>query len=299
MDGNALIAEAARLGVPLLEQELMKNHTTFRVGGPACWFAAPKTARQLWLLLSAARESNIPCVVIGNGSNLLAPDEGYAGLVLRTPDGVIEREGDTLRASAGTLLSKVAQAALEYGLSGMEFAGGIPGTVGGAVVMNAGAYGGEISQVLRESTARTETGDLTRLSNAGHAFGYRQSVYKSHPAWICEEASFTLHPDDPSAIRARMEDFAARRREKQPLELPSAGSVYKRPEGCFAGKLIEDCELKGFTVGGAQVSMKHAGFIVNIGGASCADVLAVMAHIEETVFLRFGVRLEREVRLLT
>lgn len=298
MERNALIQTAENLKTELLLQEPMKNHTTYRIGGPARYFAAPETADQLWRLLCAARDAGIPSAVIGNGSNLLVPDEGYPGLVLRAPGGSIEREGDALRVPAGTLFSKAAQAALEYGLSGLEFAGGIPGTVGGAVVMNAGAYGGEVAQILQESYARDESGSVLCLSCAEHDFGYRESIYKHHSNWICEGAVFMLRPDDPAVIRARMEDYAARRREKQPLELPSAGSVYKRPSGYFAGKLIEDCGLKGYTVGGAQVSPKHAGFIVNIGGATCADVLKLMTHIEKTVFDRFGVRLEREVRLL-
>lgn len=298
MDEHTLKTVAAGLCVPLLSQEPMKNHTTFRIGGPARWFAAPQTEAQFRALYLAAQDADIPCAVVGNGSNLLVSDEGFSGLVLRTPDGPAEREDDTLRVPAGALLSRVAQAALEHGLSGLEFAAGIPGTVGGAVVMNAGAYGGEIAQVLRESAAIDEAGRQLCLSLAEHRFGYRHSVYKDHPGWVCENAVFALHPDNPAAIRARMEDYAVRRREKQPLELPSAGSAYQRPKGFFAGKLIEDCGLKGCCVGGAQVSVKHAGFIVNTGGATCVDVLALMEHIEQTVYARFGVRLEREVRLL-
>lgn len=299
MDELRLKQAAAELQIPLLEREPMKNHTTFRIGGPARFFAAPQTAEQFYLLLKEAGETQIPCTVVGNCSNLLVADEGFAGLVLRTPSGPVKQAGDTLCAPAGVLLSSLAQFALERGLSGLEFAGGIPGTVGGAVVMNAGAYGGEISKVLCESTARDGQGTMLHLDNPSHHFGYRESIYKEHPTWVCEGAVFSLHKDDSAAIRARMEDYAVRRREKQPLELPSAGSIYKRPEGHFAGKLIEDCGLKGYAVGGAQVSPKHAGFIVNTGGATCKDVLKVMEHVEEAVYTRFGVRLEREVRLLT
>ena len=298
MDERGLCAAARTLGVPLLENEPLALYTTFRIGGPARFFARPGTMAALRALRLAARACGVPCAVVGNGSNLLVPDEGFPGLVLRTADGPAVREGNALRAPAGALLSRVALTALEEGLTGLEFAHGIPGTVGGAVVMNAGAYGGEIAQVLQSSAASDGEGNVLSLTREQHRFGYRRSVYKDQPGWLCEEAVFVLTPGDRPAIRGRMDDLAARRREKQPLDRPSAGSVYKRPEGMFAGKLIEDCGLKGCAVGGAQVSEKHAGFIVNRGGATCADVLALMDRIEETVFARFGVRLEREVRVL-
>lgn len=295
---NLLEQRAHALGVELLENVPLASLTTFRIGGPARWLARPQTTAELRALRAAAAEAGIRCALIGNGSNLLAADEGFDGLILKLPEGEIERRGDTLCASGGTLLSRLAAAALEAGLTGLEFASGIPGTVGGAVVMNAGAYGGEIAQVLASAEASDAQGRCFTLDAAAHRFGYRRSVYKEHPDWVCERACFALTPGDPALIRARMEEMAARRREKQPLDKPSAGSTYKRPEGYFAGRLIEDAGLKGYTVGGAQVSEKHAGFIVNLGGATCADVLALMEHIEAEVAARFGVTLEREVRLL-
>jgi len=298
MNENSFLKRAAELGTPVLEYEPLSRYTTFRIGGPARFLARPAGPAALRALRLAAAECGLPCVILGNGSNLLAADEGYPGVVLRTPDGPAVREGDVLRVPAGALLSRAAQTALEQGLTGLEFAHGIPGTAGGAAVMNAGAYGGEIAQVLCGSAASDETGRAFDLGAAEHAFGYRRSVYTAHPDWLCESVSFALTPGDPAAIRARMDELAARRREKQPLEYPSAGSVYKRPEGHFAGRLIEDCGLKGRAVGGAQVSEKHAGFIINTGDATCADVLALMALVEKAVYERFGVRLEREIRLL-
>ena len=195
-------------------------------------------------------------------------------------------------------MAQLAQAALHAGLTGAEFAAGIPGTVGGGVFMNAGAYDGEMSGIVTRSVYMDENGGSCALSGAEQAFGYRTSIYKQHPEWVIIEAECLLKPGDPAEIRAKMDDFARRRREKQPLNFPSAGSTFKRPEGYFAGRLIEGAGLKGASVGGAQVSEKHAGFVINHGGATCADVTALIEHIQKTVFDRFGVHLECEVRTI-
>ena len=294
---QSLIAFAAAQGIPLMENEILSRHTTFHIGGPARFFAMPQTAAQTAALLDYAREAGLCHTVIGNGSNLLVPDEGYAGLVIRMPEGEPAWDGNEVTVSAGFSLARLSAQAAERGLGGLTFAPGIPGTVGGAVVMNAGAYGGEIRDTLMGSVCYTPQG-IRRLSAAEHGFSYRHSVYSDHSAWIVLEAAFRLVLADREQLAAEMADFALRRREKQPLEYPSAGSAFKRPAGNFAGKLIEDAGLKGFAVGGAQVSEKHAGFVINRGGATCADVLALMEHVQHTVYERFGVMLEPEVRLL-
>ena len=285
--------------VNLLRNEPMCDHTTFRIGGPAKYFATVG-GNQMALLMEKAKELDIPCVVIGNGSNLLVADAGFNGLVLKiaeTPVRVLDEW--TLEASAGTPLARLAVAAADAGLTGLEFAHGIPGTVGGAVMMNAGAYDGQISDVLVSSFCYDGASkNFRRLEKEEHAFEYRHSSYMEHPDRIITSAVFTLQPGEKNAIHAKMRELNARRRAKQPLEYPSAGSTFKRPEGLFAGKLIEDCGLKGYRIGGAQVSEKHAGFVINIGAATCEDVLHLMEYIEEQVYLRFGVRLEREVRVL-
>lgn len=299
MDENALIAFANEKQIPVVRQEPMCDHTTFRIGGPAKYFAQVN-GQQMALLSEKARELSIPYVVMGNGSNLLVSDEGYAGLVIKMAEGPIRFLDEvTLEAPAGTSLFRVSMAAMDAGLTGLEFAQGIPGTVGGAVVMNAGAYSGQISDVLRSTFYYDqEDGQFRRIELAEHAFSYRHSCYLKHPDWIVSSGVFSLKPGAKDEIREKMTEYAARRRAKQPLEYASAGSTFKRPEGYFAGKLIEDCGLKGYTIGGAQVSEKHAGFVINIGGATCEDVVRLMEYVEEQVYLRFGVQLEREVRLL-
>ena len=284
--------------ISLRENEPLCNHTSFRIGGPARWFALPETGEQLAALLAFARENGIKCAVIGNGSNLLVPDEGYNGLVIRTPEGQpCWKEDGTVTVLSGYSMSRLSAEAAKRGLAGLTFAQGIPGTVGGAVAMNAGAYGGEIAQTLVSSRCVTPEG-LRTLEGEEHKLSYRHSVYSEQRDWVCVEATFRLTPADPEQLAAEMADYAQRRRDKQPLEWPSAGSTFKRPEGFFAGKLIEDAGLKGFTVGGAQVSEKHAGFVINKGGATCADVLSLMEQVSERVFAQFGVRLEPEVKIL-
>lgn len=293
-----LLDFAKNEGIVLLENEPLCEHTSFRIGGPARLFAKPENTRQLIALLVFAWGHDLKFAVIGNGSNLLAPDEGYDGLVIRTPDSSpVWQEDGTVTVSAGYSMSRLSAEAAKRGLNGLTFAQGIPGTVGGAVVMNAGAYGGQIADTLVSGKCITPDGIRT-LTAAEHRLSYRHSVYAENPDWVCAEATFRLTPGNPEQIAAEMADFAQRRRDKQPLEWPSAGSTFKRPEGHFAGKLIEDAGLKGFAVGGAQVSEKHAGFVINKGGATCADVLSLMEAVSDKVYAQFGVRLEPEVKIL-
>lgn len=291
--------QAYKKELGLVEHEPMYRHTTFQIGGPAEVFVQPRNLGAFMTALQAARESGLPLTVIGRGSNLLVRDEGVPGVVLCTcgMNGV-RVEGRRVIAEAGATMAQLAQAALHAGLTGAEFAAGIPGTVGGGVFMNAGAYDGEMSGIVTRSVYMDENGGSRALSGAEQAFGYRTSIYKQHPEWVIIEAECLLKPGDPAEIRAKMDDFARRRREKQPLNFPSAGSTFKRPEGYFAGRLIEGAGLKGASVGGAQVSEKHAGFVINHGGATCADVTALIEHIQKTVFDRFGVHLECEVRTI-
>ena len=282
----------------VLREEPMARHTTFRIGGPARRLALPASEEELTQLLELAKD--LPHTVIGNGSNLLAADEGVDLLVISTAamDGV-EQTGETvLRPMAGAPLARIAVRARDLGLAGFAFAHGIPGTLGGAVVMNAGAYGGEMCQVVRRVGAWDPDRGVVTLEGPELKFGYRRSVFSTWSEAVVLWAELTLQPGDREAIRGEMEDLGKRRRSKQPLEYPSAGSTFKRPEGHFAGTLIEQCGLKGFRIGGAQVSEKHAGFVINAGGATCADVLALMDHVRKTVYEATGVTLEPEVRLL-
>ena len=283
----------------LLQNEPMHHHTTFQIGGAAEIFVRPRNLGAFMTALQAARESNAPLTVIGRGSNLLVKDAGVPGIVLCTcgMNGV-RVEGRRVIAEAGATMAQFAQAALHAGLTGAEFAAGIPGTIGGGVFMNAGAYDGQMADIVTRSVFMDEEGGSRVLCGAEHAFGYRGSIYKEHPGWVIIEIECVLKPGDPAEIRAKMEEFSRRRREKQPLNFPSAGSTFKRPQGYFAGRLIEDAGLKGASVGGAQVSEKHAGFIINHGGATCADVTALIERVQQTVFEKFGVRLECEVRLI-
>lgn len=278
--------------------EPMSRHTTFRVGGPADAFFTPESDAQLLGALDAARAAGVPAVVIGNGSNLLVRDKGIRALVIALGEGYagVKIEGNILEAQAGATLAKVAAAAQAAGLAGLEFASGIPGTLGGGCAMNAGAYGGQLSDVLVDARVLMNHA-IAVLSREDMQMGYR-TTRPLREGGIVLSARFALAPDDPEAILARMRELNARRRDKQPLNYPSAGSVFKRPEGHFAGALIEQAGLKGRRVGGAQVSEKHAGFIVNTGGATAADVLALIGIIQDEVRARFGVLLETEVRVL-
>lgn len=284
--------------------ELMSKHTTFRIGGPAALMALPGNTAQVRAVLDIARELDIEPFFLGNGSNLLVADGGYRGFVVKLA-GEFEEiftkvlEDGTLALVAGgaALLSRMSSRALEEGFTGLEFAGGIPGSLGGAVTMNAGAYGGEVAQVLESATFLDESGEVRTLPAPECGFGYRKSIFSDRKCLILK-ARFHLEQGGPAAIKARMEELAAKRREKQPLEYPSAGSMFKRPPGHFAAALIDQCGLKGLAVGGAQVSEKHAGFVVNRGGATCADVLELVRQVKEEVLRQTGVELEMEVKVL-
>ena len=296
----SIAALAQAEGCAVRTQEPLAQHTTFRIGGPAALWVEVPTADVMAELHRACAESRVPCVVLGCGSNVLASDAGFNGVILHpaAPEFTqITVTGDRVTAGAGAKLSALAVCARDHGLSGLEFAYGIPGSVGGAVYMNAGAYGGEIKDALVRCTVLTRDHRIETRPAESLALAYRHSALMENGAAVLA-ARLRLHPDDPDAIAARMADYLGRRKAKQPLEYPSAGSVFKRPEGHFAGALIEQCGLKGCTVGGAQVSKKHAGFIVNRGGATAHDVRALVAHIQETVLRETGVALECEIRTL-
>lgn len=280
-------------------KEPMHKHTTFRIGGPADCLVEIESTEALRRVQRYLRLVEIPYTITGNGSNLLVSDLGYRGVILQLGSRFAEVrvEGNTVTAQAGALLSRIAKTALEHGLTGFEFAAGIPGTAGGAVVMNAGAYGGEMKQVIQSVTVLDPEGEELVLDNETMEFGYRTSVLKRRTL-VVTEITLQLTPGDPVQIRERMEELARQRREKQPLEYPSAGSTFKRPEGYFAGKLIMDANLRGFQIGGARVSDKHCGFVINAGGATACDVAALMAEVQRRVEEQFGVRLEPEVILL-
>ena len=284
------------------EEEPMSRHTSFRIGGPARRMAFPERPEQLVLLVSFARECGARPLIVGNGTNLLAPDEGLDRLVIDTSAGLgrVEagEEPGTIQAQAGASLARTADFACREGLGGLEFAHGIPGTVGGGVCMNAGAYGGEMKQVIRSVSVLFPEEGVKILSGEEMAFGYRHSLLAERPEAVVLHAVFALTPGDPAAIREQMRELMGRRKSSQPLEWPSAGSTFKRPEGYFAGTLIDQCGLKGLTVGGAQVSEKHAGFVINRGGATCADVRELIRQVQQRVYEATGVHLEPEVRIL-
>ena len=283
----------------LRTEEPMARHTTFRVGGPARLMAFPRDKKEIKAAVRAADQMGVVPFFLGNGSNLLVADEGVEAFVIKTGGLDQTREVNRrLRAECGIPLSRLAVAALGRGLTGLEFAHGIPGSLGGAVVMNAGAYGGEMVQVLTAVTYLDKHGQEHTVPASECSLTYRHSMFTDHPEWLVLEAEMELEQGDAEEIRAKMEDLAQRRRSRQPLEYPSAGSTFKRPEGYFAAALIEQCGLKGLTVGGAQVSEKHAGFVINRGGATCADILKLTEQIKETVLRETGVTLELEVRTL-
>ena len=284
-------------GMALRENEPMKAHCSFRIGGPADVFAEPGSEAELRELCRFLRESGIEPTVVGNGTNLLVHDEGIRGAVIHMGEalGGIRREGNTLYAEAGATLAKIAVFAREQGLAGLEFAHGIPGSLGGAVMMNAGAYGGEMKDIVTSVRYLDETGTVRETAEPG--FGYRKSIFTDSRCIILG-ASLTLTPDDPAAIHSRMLSLWTKRSGSQPLEKPSAGSTFKRPATGYAAAMIEQAGLKGLTVGGAQVSEKHAGFVINAGSATFGDVTALMAKITDAVYEKFGVTLEPEVKIL-
>lgn len=285
----------------LYPDEPMSRHTSFRIGGPADLLVSPKSEQAVCSVVRAAKRAGLPLTVLGNGSNVLVSDDGIRGVVLCIGSAYaeVEIQDACITAQTGALLSALSNEAQKHGLTGLEFAGGIPGSLGGALFMNAGAYDGQMADVVVSSRYYDAQADcIQTLEGAAHAFGYRTSVFKAHPDWIALSACMQLKQGDPAHIRAKMDDFSQRRRDKQPLNYPSAGSTFKRPTGYFAGKLIQDAGLMGYTIGGAQVSEKHAGFVINRGGATCADVKALISHIQQEVFRQFGVQLEPEVRML-
>ena len=281
----------------VLVNEPRASHTTFRIGGPADYFVMPETIEELAALVRLCKEENVPYFILGNGSNLLVGDKGFRGVVIqlyKNFDG-IQIEGTKVTAKAGAMLIRVAKEAGKAGLTGLEFASGIPGTIGGAMVMNAGAYGGEMKDVVTAVTVLTKDGDIKTLSGAEMNFRYRGSVVEDE-GHIVLEAVMELKEGNLDEIQARIEELSVQRKTKQPIEYPSAGSTFKRPEGYFAGKLIQDAGLRGYQVGGAQVSEKHCGFVINAGGAIAADVMRLMQDVSDKVKEQFGVTLEPEVK---
>lgn len=276
--------------------EPMSRHTTFRIGGEADCFVEIENMQQLVNIQRYLHIVDYPCLVIGNGSNLLVSDKGYDGVVLQVGSRMqeIQVQDERMIVQAGAPMSKVAAVACEQGLTGFEFASGIPGTMGGGVIMNAGAYGGEISQVVTQVKVVDRDGNVLELDNDTMEFGYRTSAIKYQPFTVVE-VTLQLARGEQEAIRRQMEELAVKRRQKQPLEYPSAGSTFKRPEGYFAGELIMKSGLRGCQIGGARVSDKHCGFIINTGKATCEDVLDLIAHVQERVKACFGVDLETEV----
>lgn len=284
----------------ILEQEPLSAHTTFRIGGPASFYMIPENAEEIREGIHFAKEREFPFITIGRGSNMLFPDEGYHGVVIEIGSGMNEIEysgAGKIRAQAGALLSAIASEAARHSLTGFEFAGGIPGTLGGAVVMNAGAYGGEIKDCIVSARVMDSAGNESILSREQLELGYRTSVIQSR-GYLVLEAEFQFEPGDPREIRERMKELNAKRRDKQPLEFASAGSTFKRPEGHFAGKLIEDAGLRGYRIGDAQVSEKHCGFVVNRGHATAKEVLAVICDVQKKVLESSGVKLEPEVKII-
>lgn len=283
----------------VLLDEPMKKHTTFRIGGPSDYFVLPKNIEEVKGVIALCKEKEVPFYILGNGSNLLVSDGGFRGVIIQLYKNMshIEVEGNAIRAQVGALLSKIAAEALQNGLTGFEFASGIPGTLGGAVVMNAGAYGGEMKDVLTEVTALTQDGEVKVLKKEELDLGYRTSVV-GKKGYIALEAVVELQKGNPDEIKATMDDLKERRTTKQPLEYPSAGSTFKRPEGYFAGKLIQDTGLRGFSVGGAQISEKHCGFVINKDHATAKDVAELMREVSDRVEAKFGVPLEPEVKKL-
>ena len=299
MDFIALINELKNANIDFLENEPMSRHTSFRIGGPAAVMVEPKTAAQFRAALLAAEREEIPVLVMGNGSNMLVSDEPIDMMVVKTFDSfsAIEVRDECIYAQSGALLSRIAVAAQQNGLTGFEFAHGIPGTLGGAVFMNAGAYGGEIKDVVAETDYLTPEYEQRKLTGAEHDFGYRHSAF-SAGAGIVLGSLIKLSRGNSADILARMQELSEKRRKSQPLEMPSAGSTFKRPQNGYAAALIDGAGLKGFSIGGAQVSEKHAGFVVNKGGATFNEVLRLMQAVKLRVYETSGIELEPEVRII-
>lgn len=300
MDCKKLIEKLQSINdLSVIPNEPMKNHTSFRVGGMVDVLIIPNDIEAVRKAVQYVNEAEVPLYIMGNGSNLLISDKGISGVVLKLGGGLnkMRCKEDTIYVQSGVLLSRLSKYALKHELCGLEFAEGIPGTVGGAVAMNAGAYGGEIKDVLINSTCLGKNGDILHLTLEEHTFGYRRSKIADE-GYVVLESAFQLKKGCKEEILGAMRDFSSRRKQKQPLEFPSAGSTFKRPEGNFAGKLIQDSGLAGYRVGGAEVSVKHCGFVINTGEATASDILAVIAHVKETVYKNYRINLELEVKLL-
>lgn len=285
-------------GISVREDEPMTRHTSFKIGGPASVFVSPKSEDEIIALAFLLRENDIDFIVTGNGSNLLVSDKGIDSVVINISKDFshISCIDETIYASSGVLLSRIASLALENSLTGFEFASGIPGSLGGAIVMNAGAYGGEMKDVVLTTKYIDKEGKVCTCTRAEHEFLYRKSRFKDGD--IILSSSIRLKKGNESDIRASMNELASKRREKQPLEYPSAGSTFKRPEGYFAAKLIDDAGLRGYRIGGAMVSDKHTGFVVNMGGATYDDVTRLISHIQDVVYEKYKVELEPEVKII-
>lgn len=283
----------------VLVDELMSAHTTFRIGGPAEVFVSVSNEQEIVNLIELLKVEDIPFFIVGKGSNLLVSDKGYQGVIIEIGSSYsgLHILGNEIISKAGTPMSKLSHEAMEHGLTGLEFASGIPGTVGGGIIMNAGAYGGEMAQVAYRVKVLTKEGEIKSLSNEEMEFSYRNSIAKKE-GYIVLQAEFRLHEGNQEVIDGIMRDLNAKRREKQPLEYPSAGSTFKRPEGNYAGKLIADAGLKGYSIGGAQVSEKHAGFLINKDHASAKDMYALILEVKQKVFEQFDIMLEPEVIFL-
>lgn len=299
---NREIYEKIKKIVPkdrLLIDEPMKNHTAFKIGGPVDLMVLPKNVEEIEKILNLLGSREEGCFIMGNGSNILVSDKGIRGVVLKIGDQFsnVDIDGTAIRAQSGLLLSSLSKMAAKEALSGIEFAGGIPGTLGGAIAMNAGAYGGEMKDVVEEVTLIDRKGKITKINRDDMSFGYRTSIV-SEGNQIVLEALLKLRKGDTGEILGKMNEFNMRRSDKQPLAVPSAGSTFKRPEGYYAGKLIQDAGLKGLRHGGAMVSDKHSGFIVNTGNASAEEVLALIKTVQKVVFDKFGIMLETEVKLI-
>ncbi len=292
-----IISKARTMGCEIKQDEPLSKFTTFKIGGAAAAVVTVNNVKELSEILSLCKQNNVQRMVIGNGSNLLVSDEGYEGIVIKL-DGDFKNitiDGETIKCGSGVTLASLCKFARDNSLSGLEFAWGIPGTVGGAAFMNAGAYGGEMKNVVMSTSYINDDGAAGTYIGEENKFSYRYSIY-SENNYVITGVTFKFKTDDPELIKERMDDYMSRRRSKQPLDYPSAGSVFKRPDGYFAGGLIEECGLKGYSIGGAQVSEKHAGFIINKGGATCSDVCKLVEHIQKTVKENKGVELECEIR---
>lgn len=281
----------------LLVNEPLSRHTTFKIGGPADYLIFPVTIEEISRIMVIAKENSIPVTILGNGSNILVFDKGIRGFVIKFGKDMsyIKGSGNRICAGAGAMLADVSSYAAKNGLGGMEFAIGIPGSIGGAVFMNAGAYSGEMCQVVSAVSGVCADGHVRRFAQSDISFGYRHSVFQDNHCVICE-VELDLKQQEQPVIEEKMNEYTVKRETKQPLEMPSAGSTFKRPPGHFAGTLIEEAGLKGFSIGGAQVSMKHAGFVINAGGATAQDVLELIKEVQRRVYEHSGVMLQPEVR---